>query len=77
VIDAVGWLGAGLLALCGLPLLLGTKAGDRWFLDLWLAGEVAMFFYVLDRTPDAWPLLANYAFNSALVGVVRWRRAAH
>jgi hypothetical protein len=74
VIDAIGYIGATLLAACGVPLLLpNRKFGDLVFLWTWLLGELAMLTYVLLDTRDP-PLVLNYGANAVLVAVVLWRR---
>lgn len=70
---ALGYFGAALLAVCGLPLLWGTRFADRLFLWFWFWGEVALGSYVFLTSHDT-PLLLNYGFNSALVACVLWRR---
>ncbi len=72
----LGWLGSALLALCGVPLLINTRFGDKLFLWLWLLGEICLVVYVGAKPNRDWPLIANYGFNCALVSVVLWRRSA-
>lgn len=81
MIELVGYLGAVLLAGCGIPLLVATirarhaRGLDPWFLGMWLTGELALLAYVLVTGPSA-PLVINYALNAAIVGVVsafRWK----
>ncbi len=73
MIALLGYLGAALLCLCGLPLLFSTRWGDKLFLWLWFLGECAMLVYV-GQTDGAGPYLLNYGFNVALVGFVLWKR---
>ena len=75
VIVALGWLGACLLAFCGVPLLVNTRFGDRLFLWAWFLGELCLLCYVSERTPRDWPLTLNYGFNALLVSFVIWRRS--
>lgn len=74
------WLGAILLALCGVPQAFKASRDPRstlalsWvFLGAWWLGELAMLsgFWCL----VSWHALANYTFNLALVSYlirVKW-----
>jgi hypothetical protein len=66
-----GWLGAALLALCGLPLAWQVwcdahAAGIDWpFLGAWYGGEILMLYYVGKMTEwSDTPLLFNYGVNT-------------
>lgn len=65
--EFVGWLGAVLFAICGLPQAIqcakdGHARGLNWFFLLaWLGGEVLTIAYVLPKMDI--PLLANYFVN--------------
>jgi uncharacterized protein with PQ loop repeat len=67
-IEAIGWLSAIMLGLCGLPQAIRavrTKsiAGlDPWFLGMWTAGELAGLVYVIALGNPA--LILNYLVNS-------------
>ncbi|VVB77589.1 PQ loop repeat protein [uncultured archaeon] len=67
-IELIGWIGAVLLATCGLPQLFKTlKTKDFSGLSLtfivwWFFGEVLTLFYIV-YTAFRWPLLFNYAIN--------------
>jgi len=71
MIEAMGWAGALMFALCGLPMLWKvwrTKSVDDislGFLLLWLGGEVFSLVYVLAKAPRA-PLIVNYAWCGAV-----------
>ncbi len=77
MMSAIGYIGAALLALCGVPLLFSTRWGDRLFLWAWFGGEVCCLIYVLGQPTILTPLALNYAANVALVAVVLWRRRAN
>jgi len=68
LIEIIGWIGAVLLATCGLPQLyhtLKTKNFDGLsitFLLWWLLGEILTFTYVL-YVAFKWPLVFNYSLN--------------
>lgn len=70
-----GWIGAALLAICGLPqayISYKTKSakGISWiFLLLWGSGEVLTFLYVLPRQ-DVLPLVWNYGLNIVFISVI-------
>lgn len=74
----MGWLSATCLGLCALPQVYksirnGNSGSISWiFLWLWFVGEVAGLAYVLPKMD--WPLVANYAANSVMVGVILWYR---
>ena len=69
-----GWAGGWLLALCSLPLAwkawrTGADNTNRWFMWMWLLGEIFSLAYALTLTGAA-PLLLNYAVNIAGIAVV-------
>jgi len=73
MIDVIGWLGAFLFAICGLPQLIkslqhtaSTKGLSLIFLLMWLVGEIFTIIYVCYRA-FKWPLFLNYLFNIAIV----------
>lgn len=76
MMDIIGWLGAMLFALCGLPQAIQSykqkhSEGLAWgFLMMWLCGEILTFFYVLPKMD--YPLLANYAVNFVFLIVIIW-----
>ena len=67
-IETIGWLGAVLLATCGLPQLLKTiKTKDFSGLSLifiiwWFLGEIFMLTYIMIEAFRI-PLLFNYGIN--------------
>lgn len=80
-ITSITWLGAFLLAVCGIPQAWRayrcpeTARGLSWgFLTAWGLGEVLMG---LGMAPIAsLPVLANYTVNAGLIGylmIVKWQ----
>ena len=73
-INAVGILGAILLALCGAPqayMSFKNKHSDgvsTSFALMWFFGEVMMLIYVAQSLD--WILIGNYVFNIFLVGII-------
>lgn len=65
--EAIGWVGAALFAICGLPQAVqcwreGHARGLNWFFLLaWLGGEILTITYVWPKAD--WPLLFNYLTN--------------
>lgn len=72
----VGWVGAALLAFCGLPQAVhswrtGSSDGVTWgLISMWGIGEVLTLVYVLPKMD--WPLLFNYAANIVFLSVIMW-----
>ncbi|MCT0252673.1 MULTISPECIES: PQ-loop repeat-containing protein [unclassified Synechocystis] len=77
---AIGWIGAFMLAVCGIPQayecwLNGNANGlSPLFLGSWFVGEVLTLVFVLyeQARTDAnmWPLLFNYAINILTIFVM-------
>lgn len=75
--EYIGWVGAFLFAICGVPQVIKTwkikKADDlSWlFLLFWLFGELLTFIYIIiDDTQHGlthYPLYVNYIFNIIMV----------
>ena len=68
------WIGAAMLALCGLPQALKTLKSKQaydvsWlFLLLWGGGEL---FMLIDRIPKKdYALIANYLLNLVFIGII-------
>jgi uncharacterized protein with PQ loop repeat len=69
----IGWIGAILLALCGLPQAFKTfrtkSCNDlSWlFLGAWLLGEILVLVYIIwdnyETYDFQWPLWLNYILN--------------
>jgi hypothetical protein len=74
--EIVGWLGAAGLSLCAVPQAhhcwrLGHARGlSMPFLLMWCGGEVAMSIYVAADHGASAPLMLNYLFNLAMIGVM-------
>ena len=83
----IGWLGALMLAACGLPQALKVWRTGRtrdlswWFLWLWGGGELCCFAYVLVGNVTVgvwqWPLLANYVLCLVVVGYLLTAKATY
>lgn len=80
MIETIGIIGAVMLALCGLPqAITSVKQGhsdgiSTSFITFWLVGEVLLMLYVSVTNPDV-ILIANYAFNIVLVGIIAYYKA--
>jgi uncharacterized protein with PQ loop repeat len=67
-IEIIGWIGAVLLATCGLPQLYTTLKTRNFdglsilFLVWWLAGEILTLIYI-SSVAFRWPLIFNYSLN--------------
>lgn len=72
MIDIFGWVGAVLLAGCGIPqAILCWKQGhakgiDSIFLWMWFIGEILTFSYII-ASSGGWPLILNYTANTFMV----------
>ena len=72
--ETIGWLGAMLFAICGLPQALQSikdkhSHGLNWFFLLaWAGGEILTIIYVFPK----WdlPLLANYLVNMIFLAIM-------
>lgn len=77
VIEAIGWIGSTLFALCGLPQAASSwkhkhSDGLTWlFLMMWLGGELLTIIYV-SATSRSMPLLVNYYLNALFLAVIIW-----
>lgn len=75
MIDAIGWLGALLLATCALPQTYKccvdrNADGLSWgFIGMWLGGELLTLTYVAAATPSI-ILIVNYTVNIACLAVI-------
>jgi uncharacterized protein with PQ loop repeat len=73
----IGWIGAVLFSLCGLPQALKThKDGhanglDAYFLLLWTGGEIFTLIAVFNEAPILY-LLFNYLTNLIFL-VIMWK----
>lgn len=79
--EILGWASALLLALCALPQTIKTvRTGScedfsYAFLLLWLGGEMCGLGYVAPSA--AWPLIANYACNIAMISIILRYKVGH
>ena len=78
MMEYVGWIGAILFAICGLPQAIqcvkqGHSRGLNWFfLVAWLGGEILTIIYVWPK--QDWPLLFNYFLNLVfLLVMIRYK----
>jgi MtN3 and saliva related transmembrane protein len=76
MIEIIGWIGASLLAFCGLPQAIksfrdGNSDGISWmFILMWGFGELLGLIYIISL--GAIPLVLNYSLNLILVSVILW-----
>jgi uncharacterized protein with PQ loop repeat len=73
MMETIGFIGSILLGVCGIPEVVRTIKDNKchlgWnFLLLWFGGELFMLMYVIPMKDL--PLLFNYVFNFALVGIM-------
>ena len=74
MIDALGWLGGGMLAVCGIPQAIQCirdkhARGLNWgFVGLWGMGEILTLAYVFPKLD--WPLIVNYSINLAFLAPI-------
>lgn len=72
--ELIGWMGAVLFAICGLPQAVqcareGHARGLNWFFLLaWFFGEVFTIIYVWPKAD--YPLLFNYFLNLVFLTVI-------
>ena len=75
MIEIIGWLGALLLATCGLPQLIKTIKTRSFeglsitFLFWWLFGEIFVLFYII-LGAFRWPLIFNYGINIVIIFII-------
>lgn len=87
MLELVGWTGAILFALCGVPQALKVWRTHQvrdlsWvFLLMWLSGEILTFIYVLANNAISGelqlPLLTNYVFNTIILMYLVWAKRAY
>lgn len=74
--ELLGWIGAILFAICGLPQALQSyrdkhSRGLNWaFLLAWFFGEIFTLIYVYPKSDI--PLLVNYSVNLVFLIVILW-----
>jgi uncharacterized protein with PQ loop repeat len=75
MIEIIGWLGAFFFSVCAVPQAYKSykdkhSDGVSWgFINLWAAGEVCMFLYIILTTAQL-PLIMNYVFNGVCLAVI-------
>jgi len=78
LLEIAGWIGAFLFCVSGLPqawqcIKQGHSEGlSKSFLQMWIWGEILTLIYVLPKWH--WPLIANYAINIVIIGIIIWYR---
>lgn len=78
--EAVGFIGATLLAICAIPqavqsMVHGHSRGlNTSFLWSWFLGEIAMLSYVVIEMGTWGPLFFNYAANTGLLAIIVYYR---
>lgn len=77
--ETIGWLGASLLAFCGLPELYyaittGTTGLSWAFLLMWFFGEAFALAYVIHKSKKVrlLPLLFNYGCNLICISILMY-----
>lgn len=76
LLEAIGWLGGALFALCGLPAALQVyrqkhaRGYSRAFVAMWLGGEVLTMIYVYGTKGFDGPLFLNYILNLVFISVI-------
>jgi uncharacterized protein with PQ loop repeat len=73
-LEIIGWIGAILLAFCGLPQAIcsiknKSSEGITWgLLIMWGLGEIFTIIYVFPMME--WPLLFNYSANIFFLSII-------
>lgn len=77
--EFIGWIGAILLACCGIPeVIYGIKTGSvslTWgFLLMWGFGEIFALIYtsIKSRKVKLLPLIFNYGLNIVCISILVW-----
>ncbi|MBN1215509.1 MAG: PQ-loop repeat-containing protein [Candidatus Lokiarchaeota archaeon] len=74
-IEVIGWIGAFLLATCGLPQMYKSIKTKNFqglsllFILWWGFGELFTLYYIIEKA-FRWPLLFNYMINITVVFVI-------
>ena len=80
MLELLGWAGSIFFTVCAIPqttlvLQQGHGEGLSWlYLLLWLGGNTMFFLYVLLSPTLMVPMLANYALNFIMIGLILWRK---
>lgn len=75
LIESIGWIGAQLLAFCGLPAVIqvvsqGHAEGySPGFIAMWGIGEVLTLAYVFIKYKNK-PLMVNYIANIVFISII-------
>lgn len=74
--EAFGWIGATLLAVCGLPQMIealrvkNAHGLTGSFIGMWFFGELFTLIYVFPKLD--WPLILNYCVNLCFLAPIIW-----
>lgn len=74
--EALGFAGSVLLALCGAPQAYESFKNKHsggvsiWFILMWFVGEWCLLVYSAQF--GSIPLYLNYSFNIAISGIILW-----
>lgn len=74
-IETIGWIGAILLATCGIPQAYKSIKTKRFeglslvFIMWWGFGELFTLWYITERA-FKWPLIFNYVINIIVVFII-------
>ena len=78
LVDGIGWVGAILLGLCGIPQAIKTirdnhARGLAWlFVFMWWTGELLTLGFIFSLPETQYPLIANYVLNICIVTLILW-----
>ncbi len=81
IMEIIGWIGAVLLAFCGLPqawksIKDGNSDGITWsFMGMWLIGEILTLMYIWPEHQI--PLITNYILNIVFSSIILWYKIPH
>lgn len=76
MLEIIGWIGAILFAICGVPQARrsfkdGHSSGvSLTFLLLWLGGEILTLVYTIPK--GLLPLIFNYSINIICILIILW-----
>jgi len=79
MIDLIGWMGALLLGICGIPEVIHTLQTSQvnltWGLLLfWFFGEILALIYTYNKSKKVrlFPLIFNYGLNIICISILIW-----
>lgn len=74
--EMLGYIGAGLLAICAFPQMLKSiidghaRGVSHLFLWFWYLGEIFMTIFCYSSLPITSPLMLNYIANTIMLTVI-------